>query len=110
MSARIVVRQCSTPTNHRIHVQHSRSIHGEPTAYLCGGDSLGDRRIRESDDLASLVREVEDPLGVAFARVTGLTVEDVAVKSPDPIDGPDDDVPSYDSDADVAASRYFGSR
>lgn len=108
---RIVVRQCATPTNHRIHVQSGRSPHGEPTKYLCGGDALGDKRIRQADNLAALVREIEDPLAVAFERLTGgVPLDAYPHHTTEPVDAPDDDAGGQASDADVAASRYFNER
>lgn len=62
MSARIVQRDCSVTRDHVIHVQRSRSMYeceeGAEILYLCPGGRLGDRRIREADDIRALVDEV----------------------------------------------------
>lgn len=117
---RIVLRQCSDPRNHPIHVTRVTrtpySTEGAPvTRYLCGGDALGDRRIRESDDLIGLVLEIEreaaDPLGTAFERVIGVPLDAYPVTGSEPIDAPDDgDTDPNGHHADLAASRYFGGR
>ncbi len=61
---RIMIHDCSKPTGHPMHVQTSRSMYsceeGREIYYLCPGGRLGDKRIRESDDLLALVEEVRD--------------------------------------------------
>lgn len=60
MSA-LVLRQCSDPRNHDIHVTGpTRNAFGEDVRYVCGGDSLGDRRIRQADSLRDLVEELDN--------------------------------------------------
>lgn len=59
---RYVIRNCSTPTDHALHVSDPRpSMHqcvDGLERFVCPGGRLGDRRIRECDDIAALVAEV----------------------------------------------------
>lgn len=59
----ITIRDCSKPTDHPMHVQTSRSMYsceeGKVIDYLCPGGRLGDKRIRECDDIRALVEEVK---------------------------------------------------
>lgn len=60
---RYIVRDCSQPTFHPMHVSEPRhsmySCVEEKEIFICSGaSSLGDRRIRESHDIARLAEEI----------------------------------------------------
>lgn len=101
---RYVIRACYDQRSHRLHYTTSGLGTDRATTWICGGDYAGDRRIRDADDLATLVREID--LSAAWDRA----FESLG-RTPSRDDGPEPiepDEPDYDADyeADRLADRY----
>lgn len=110
MSApRVTIRNCYIPTDHPIHVSDARpsmyEVEEAWVIYLCPGGRAGDKRIRESDDIAALALEVRREQGARARQENSVPPPPVEYDDSD-YDGPDEGDYDADYEADRAADRY----
>lgn len=109
---RLIIRDCSKSTDHALHVSDPRpSMHSCVDGlerFVCPGGRLGDRTIREADDLDDVVRAYDEEHGqtllVALAEVTGRPIDRSAPTSYDDVEEPDE--PDHDEEYEAAERSY----
>lgn len=113
---RYAIRDCYKPTFHHPHATVQKSMYeceeGALTTYICSGaSSLGDRRIRNADDIAVLAEELRVEEAARKLAALLLDVDNPPERRTTSSDdeGPDEPPePDYDEEyeADRAADRY----